>query len=45
MKEKSNVFLSAVRVRGYEEAGGRNRTDVFSLEGWGFTTKLHPRYF
>jgi hypothetical protein len=23
-------------------AGGRNRTDIASLEGWSFTTKLHP---
>jgi hypothetical protein len=23
-------------------AGGQNRTDVASLEGWSFTTKLHP---
>ena len=25
-------------------AGDRNRTDNISLEGWGFTTKLHPHY-
>ena len=24
-------------------AGGGNRTLVTSLEGWGFTTKLHPQ--
>ena len=24
-------------------AGGENRTRVASLEGWSFTTKLHPR--
>ena len=23
-------------------AGDQNRTDVASLEGWSFTTKLHP---
>ena len=27
-----------------KKAGGGNRTRVISLEGWGFTTKLHPRY-
>ncbi len=26
-------------------AGGRNRTDIASLEGWSFTTKLHPLLF
>jgi hypothetical protein len=24
-------------------AGGQNRTDVASVEGWSFTTKLHPQ--
>jgi hypothetical protein len=24
-------------------AGDGNRTHIASLEGWGFTTKLHPR--
>ena len=26
-----------------QKAGGGNRTRVISLEGWSFTTKLHPR--
>lgn len=26
-----------------KKAGGGNRTRVISLEGWSFTTKLHPR--
>ncbi len=26
-----------------EKAGGGNRTRVTSLEGWGFTPKLHPQ--
>jgi hypothetical protein len=26
-----------------KKAGGENRTRVISLEGWGFTTKLHPQ--
>ncbi len=25
-------------------AGSENRTRVTSLEGWGFTTKLHPHF-
>jgi hypothetical protein len=27
---------------GMEEAGDGNRTHMTSLEGWGFTIKLHP---
>ena len=35
------ISVFAVRMK---KAGGENRTRVISLEGWGFTTKLHPRY-
>ncbi len=27
----------------YRKAGEENRTPDVSLEGWGFTTKLHPQ--
>ena len=36
------VFPQAhITIAGYG-AGGRDRTDITSLEGWGFTIKLHP---
>ncbi len=34
------LVLCALQKNG---AGGQNRTDEASLEGWSFTTKLHPR--
>jgi len=32
-----------VKILFLHGAGDQNRTDVASLEGWSFTTKLHPQ--
>ena len=45
--EPSTSRLSGVRsnqlsYRPIKKAGEENRTPIISLEGWGFTTKLHP---
>ncbi len=43
--KSSLLFLHKVSSRTIfsQEAGGGNRTRMISLEGWSFTTKLHPR--
>ncbi len=44
--ESGNVTLLRRKnlAPGREKAGGGNRTLVTSLEGWSFTTKLHPQF-
>src|SRR5699024_4263946 len=38
-------LLYPAELRGHENgAGDGNRTHDISLEGWGFTTKLHPHH-
>ncbi len=39
-QKTSETFTGGLNESG---AGGRNRTDVASLEGWSSTTELHPR--
>ena len=36
-------FMRVLALRGMVGAGEGNRTLIASLEGWSFTTKLHPR--
>ena len=40
--ENSEKLTNLKKKNGKERAGEQNRTVVASLEGWCFTTKLHP---
>jgi hypothetical protein len=43
--EKAQLrWLSAISDEQGAGAGSGNRTRITSLEGWGFTTKLYPRF-